>query len=135
MISIFSMFSMFSMFSQPTPCSPIQDIRMEQFVEPCLYYTLYLYSLYYSKVIYVFPVIEQNECMAFTDEGKQIFLRLQIDLIWSRACDHYVVDRNQHVGVTHVSGDVEDITKFQLKSICWLKSIEKNWTVLKKYWI
>ena len=82
----------------------------------------------------MFHVIEQNECTTFTDEGKQIFLALQIDLIWSRACDHYVVDRNKHVGVTLVSGDVEDITKFQLKSICWLKSIEKNWTVLKMYW-
>ena len=74
----------------------------------------------------MFHVIEQNECTTFTDEGKQIFLRLQIDLIWSQACDHYVVDRNQHVGVTHVSGDVEDITKFQLKSICWLKKYWKE---------
>ena len=37
MLSIFSMFSafsMFSMFSQLTPCLPIRDGRMEQFVEP-----------------------------------------------------------------------------------------------------
>ena len=126
MFSVFSILSRFSMYSQLTPCSPTQDSRMEQFVEPCLHYTLYLYRLYYSKVIYMFHVIEQNECTAFTDEGKQIFLRLQIDLIWSRACDHYVVDRNQHVGVTHVSGDVEYITKFQLKSICWLKKYWKE---------
>ena len=33
---MFSIYSMFSMFSQLTPCSPIRDGRMEQFVEPCL---------------------------------------------------------------------------------------------------
>ena len=34
--SKFSEFSMFSMFCQLTQCSPIQDGRMELFVEPCL---------------------------------------------------------------------------------------------------
>ena len=33
---MFPAFSMFSMFSQLTPCSPIRDGRMEQFVKPCL---------------------------------------------------------------------------------------------------
>ena len=34
--SMFPAFSMFSMFSQLTPCSPIRNGRMEQFVKPCL---------------------------------------------------------------------------------------------------
>ena len=34
---MFSLFSMFSIFSKPSPCSPIQDYRTPQFVEPFSY--------------------------------------------------------------------------------------------------
>ena len=35
MFSIFSMFSMLPTFSKLTSCSPIQDGRMEQYLQPC----------------------------------------------------------------------------------------------------
>ena len=41
--SIFSMFSMLPMFSKLTPCSPIRDCRMEQFLQPLSVWCLRLH--------------------------------------------------------------------------------------------
>ena len=114
MFSIFSMFSMFFMlpvFSKLTPCSPIWDGRIQQFLQPC-----------------ILPIWMKTPAKL----GKYIFRRFFVLL--KDPCVHCVIS-NRHVLVERLSTNFSSSSlcgQSKFIQICWISTLHHKRYVYRK---